>query len=72
MCKTESSWNSTQRLTNKLKRPLKPKPVVEDDLDNDEEEESGEDEQMIMCSHTCVKRWFWPGIDSTLCIQYYI
>ena len=44
----------------------------EDNDNNDEEEESGEDEQTIMCSHTCVKRWFWPVIDSTLCIQYYI
>ena len=30
-------------LPTKPKRPLKPKPVVEDGLDNDEEEESGED-----------------------------
>ena len=59
-------------LQSKPKRPPKPKPVVEDDLDNNEEEVSGEDEQMIVHSHTCVKSWFWPRIDSTLCIQYYI
>ena len=52
-------------LATKLKRPLKPKPVVEGDLDDDEEEE---DEQMIVHSYACVKWWFWPGIDSMLCI----
>ena len=44
MCKTESGCNSTQR-------PLKPKPVVEDDPDDDEKV-SGEHE-VIMCFHTC-------------------
>ena len=49
-------------LATKLKRPLKPKPVVEDDLDNDEEEE---DEQMIVHSYVCVKWWF--GLELTQC-----
>ena len=38
----KSAGTQPKDLPAKLKRPPKPKPVVEDDLDNNEEEESGE------------------------------